>query len=340
MDTRKNLIYQAIVFVLMILPPSLFSQNFTISGSVTDATSGESLIGASVIYATGKGVVTDLDGNYSINIEKGTYLLSVSYVGFIPMELQVEVTNRPVTRDFSLQPVMLTEVEVVGDVAVARETPVAFSTVKPKELQEELASRDIPMILNKTPGVYATQQGGGDGDARINIRGFNQRNLAVMIDGIPVNDMENGWVYWSNWFGLDAVTRNIQVQRGLGASKLALPSVGGTMNMTTKGIETKLGGLIKQEVGSDGFFRTSLGITTGELKKGWGVTFAGSYKQGKGWVDETWTRGWFYYLRIDKRWGQHLTSLTAMGAPQQHAQRSYMQAIATFDRDYAAELGV
>ena len=36
-----------------------------------------------------------------------------------------------------------------------------------------------------------------------------------MIDGIPVNDMENGWVYWSNWFGLDAVTSNVQVQRGL-----------------------------------------------------------------------------------------------------------------------------
>ena len=40
-----------------------------------------------------------------------------------------------------------------------------------------------------------------------------------MIDGIPVNDMENGWVYWSNWSGLDAVTSNIQVQRGLGAQK-------------------------------------------------------------------------------------------------------------------------
>ena len=50
-----------------------------------------------------------------------------------------------------------------------------------------------------------------------------------MIDGIPVNDMENGWVYWSNWFGLDAVTSNIQVQRGL-EFKTAIPSVGGTRN--------------------------------------------------------------------------------------------------------------
>ena len=82
-----------------------------------------------------------------------------------------------------------------------RKTPVAFSTIPLKKINEELASQDIPLVLNSTPGVYATQQGGGDGDARITIRGFNQRNVAVMIDGIPVNDMENGWVYWSNWFG-------------------------------------------------------------------------------------------------------------------------------------------
>ena len=55
----------------------------------------------------------------------------------------------------------------------------------------------------------------------------------------PVNDMENGWVYWSNWSGLDAVTSNIQVQRGLGASKIAIPSVGGTMNILTRGIGNK-----------------------------------------------------------------------------------------------------
>ena len=58
--------------------------------------------------------------------------------------------------------------------------------------------------------------------------------------------MENGWVYWSNWFGLDAVTSNIQVQRGLGASKIAIPSVGGTMNILTKGTGNKAGGTIKQ----------------------------------------------------------------------------------------------
>ena len=195
------------------------------------------------------------------------------------------------------------------------------------------------MILNSTPGVYATQTGGGDGDARITIRGFNQRNVAVMIDGIPVNDMENGWVYWSNWFGLDAVTSNIQVQRGLGASKIAIPSVGGTMNILTKGTGNKAGGTIKQSVGSYGKMRTSLGYNSGKLDNGWGYTLAGSYKKGNGYVEQTWSEGFFYYAKIQKELGNHILSLSAMGAPQKHGQRSYKSDIATYDADYSQSLG-
>ncbi len=324
--------YFTILTLSILFPILLFGQKISIRGVVTDANSSETLIGATISYGEGKGVITDMDGRYYLKLEKGTYHLKVSYVGYLPLELDVTVGKDEMVRDFQLKTPTLTEVEVVADVAKTRETPVAFSTVQPIKLQEELAARDIPMILNKTPGVYATQQGGGDGDARINIRGFSQRNLAVMIDGIPVNDMENGWVYWSNWFGLDAVTRSIQVQRGLGSSKLGLPSVGGTMNIITKGIDENLGGIVKQEVGSDGYLRTSLGITSGQMKHGWGITFAGSYKQGNGWVDNTWTKGWFGYLRVDKRLGKHTLTFSAMGAPQQHAQRAYQVSIATFDK--------
>ncbi|NTV84529.1 MAG: TonB-dependent receptor plug domain-containing protein, partial [Bacteroidales bacterium] len=196
------------------------------------------------------------------------------------------------------------------------------------------------LMVLKATGVSATQQGGGDGDARINIRGFSQRNVAVMIDGIPVNDMENGWVYWSNWFGLDLVTQRIQVQRGLGASKLALPSIGGTMNIITAGIQQKRQIKVKQEVANDGYFRTSVGYTSGQLPHGWGITAAGSYKTGKGWVDQTYTKGWFYYLKVDKKLGDHLVSFSAMGAPQEHGQRRYQKPMATYDSDYAYDQGV
>lgn len=318
----------------------IFAQSGTISGSVVDKASNEKLIGVNLVYADGKGVATDIDGNYTIKLPYGTYTFKVSYVGYTTLSKTVVVNKEKINLNFQLQTTILDEVEIVADVARTRETPIAFSNIKPAKIAEELGAQDLPMILNSTPGVYATQQGGGDGDARINIRGFNQRNVAVMIDGVPVNDMENGWVYWSNWSGLDLATRSIQVQRGLGASKLALPSIGGTMNILTKGIESKKGMTLKGEMGSDGYLRTSLALTSGKLANGWGVTFTGFYKRGNGWVDMTWSQAYFFFLRVDKTYKNNLFSFTAIGAPQSHGQRSYMNSIAEFDTAYASKLGI
>ncbi|MEZ4883203.1 MAG: TonB-dependent receptor [Chitinophagales bacterium] len=318
----------------------LMAQKHTFSGVVTDAETKEPLLGANIWLGT-TGTVTDFDGFYSIQLVNGTYEAQISYVGYEKQTTTVTIAGSDVVLNVAMEgSQMLKEVMVTADIARARETPVAFSNITPIQLQEELAAQELPMVLNSTPGAYATQTGGGDGDARITIRGFNQRNVAVMLDGIPVNDMENGWVYWSNWFGLDLVTQRMQVQRGLGASKLSVPSVGGTINILTKGIDNDKSLKISQEVGNNGFLRSTFGLNTGRLKGGWGISAAGSYKTGDGWVDATFTEGYFYYLRIDKKLGNHLISLSGFGAPQEHGQRPFTTEIAFVDADYARELGV
>jgi iron complex outermembrane receptor protein len=329
-----------ILLLSILLIPTMAGQNTIVQGTVKDSQTGEALIGATILYGEGKGTITNISGTFNISLPPGEYKITASYVGYNPMEKQVTVGSKTVFLNFGLQPKMLEEVQVVADQAISRETPVAFSNVPPAKLESELAGRDIPMILNTTPGVYATEQGGGDGDARITIRGFSQRNVAVMIDGIPMNDMENGWVYWSNWFGLDEITRNIQVQRGLGASKLALPSVGGTLNILTKGIESKREVSVKNEVDSEGKFRTSLAMSSGVTPGGWSLSLAGSYKRGNGWVDQTFSEGWFYFFRLDKRIGKHLITASGFGAPQHHEQRTYELPIASYDVEYAADHGV
>lgn len=330
-----------LVIVLMLLfGPVLLAQKGVISGKITDAASGEALIGVNIMYAKGQGLITDLNGKYSIQLPYGNYTLTVSYVGYETETRQVSISAKPSVMDFKMEIITLSEVNVVGDIARQRETPVAFTNVTPLQLQEKMAGRDIPMLLNSTPGVYATQMGGGDGDARITIRGFSSRNVGVLLDGVPVNDMENGIVYWSNWFGLDAVTRNIQIQRGLGASKLALPSVGGTINITTKGIDERQGGSVQQEFGSDGYLNSSFGYNSGKLKSGFGFTLAGSYKRGDGWVDHAWSKAYFMYGKVDKFIGRHVVSFAAYGAPQSHGQRSYNLPAAVYSKKWAFDHGV
>ncbi len=318
----------------LLLPAFLSAQKAEIEGTLRDVGTGETLIGATVKLADTLAASTDVDGHYRLIAPYGNYTLTMSYVGYEDQSQPLEVKAPHMTVDLKLKSVTLTEVQVVADVAVKRETPVAFSTIEPRKIQEELASRDIPMLLNSTPGVYATTNGGGDGDARITLRGFSQSNVAVMLDGVPVNDMENGAVYWSNWFGLDAATRSIQVQRGLGASKIAIPSVGGTINILTKGIDQKRSLIIKQEAANNAYLRTTIGFTSGKLKGGWGLTLGGSYKKGDGWVDQTWTKGWFYFAKLEKRMGKHLLSLSGFGAPQEHGQRAYKLHIGTYVSDF------
>ncbi len=330
-----------VLFVFLTLFSCAFAQTYTLSGKVTDGDLSEPLIGVTVM--TGEtGITTDFNGEYRLELPNGTHEIIYSYVGFAEKKETIVINGAAVSKDIRMgeSSEMLTEVIVTADIAIERETPVAFSNISTLKIEEELASQDIPMLLNSTPGAYATQSGGGDGDARVSIRGFSQRNIAVMLDGIPVNDMENGRVYWSNWFGLDLVTKTMQVQRGLGASKLAIPSVGGTINILTKGIDSKRSLRFRQEVGNDGFLRSTLGLTSGRLENGWGISVAGSYKQGNGWVDGTDTKGYFYYLRVDKEIGNHLISFSGFGAPQEHGQRSFRSRIQDFDIEYAKKAGV
>lgn len=325
--------------VFIFLAGALAAQQ-PVTGTVRDKATNEAVIGANVRTSDNKFFAsTDIEGNYKLLLPDGEYSITVSYVGYESQTARVKVAGAPVKRDFTLAAKnTLDEVEISADIAIDRKTPVAFSNIPEIKLVQELGSRDLSMVINSTPGAYATEQGGGSGDSRINLRGFDQRNIAVMVDGVPVNDMENGWVYWSNWDGLGDVTRNMQVQRGLGASKLALPSVGGTINIITKGLDQKQAFVIRKEMGSNGYDKTSFGFNSGKIGKGWGITLAGSRKTGNGWVDETWTDAWSYFFKVQRRFDKHTVSFGFNGAPQYHGQRTEKMPIAVLDRNYAKEL--
>ncbi len=334
--------FAAWALVLVTLPA--LAQNFSIGGKITDKTSGETLPGATV-QVVGNGQNTgdgaDAEGRYRIgNLKAGTYTVTASFVGYKPLTQTVKISTASVTAPFGLASdnASLDEVEVVATLAQERATPVAFSAVNEVKLRETLSNRDLPMILNETPGVYATQGGGGTGDSRITVRGFDQRNVAVLINGVPVNDMENGQVFWSNW-DLGDVTKSLQVQRGLSASKISVPAIGGSINVLTKGFDDKRSVLARVETGSNNYFKSSLMLSTGTLKGDWAVTVYGSRRRQDGWVDKTYDDAWTYFGNISKRLGKHRLSLTGLGSPQSHGQRSFPIQVGLISDEKAREIG-
>ena len=327
------------LIVSVLLMSGLFAQ--AIHGVILD-TDSKPLEGANVVVVgTTYGAVSDENGIAHIDIPAGTYDVEASFIGYSSVTKSVVVGDKMATYEFVLSQnfVALSDVEVLASRA-SEKTPVAFTNVTKEEFETRLGSQDIPMILNTTPSVYATQQGGGAGDARINIRGFNQRNIAVMINGVPQNDMENGWVYWSNWDGVGDTAASIQVQRGLSAVNLATPSIGGTMNIITDPTSFEKGGKFKQEAGENGFLKTTFNYNTGLLLDD-KLALSGTIvrKTGDGIIDGTWTDAWAYYLGASYAVSDKQSfELYAIGAPQRHGQNLYKQNIATYSQELAGDI--
>ncbi len=322
-----------VLFSLVLWAWSVIAQN--VIGKVVDAEEEQPMPGVTVsVKGQNISTMTDLDGKFSLNLKKGDYTLVFSMIGFINYEQKISVGESTVdlgTIKLLPDAIGLKEVKVVASFAVDRRTPVAVSKIDPVYISEKLGTQEFPEILKTTPSVYATKRGGGYGDGRINIRGFDSRNIGVLINGVPVNDMENGKVYWSNWANLADVTRTIQVQRGLGASRLAISSVGGTINIITKTTEAKKGGSIYYAIGHDHYMKEGFTISTGLSPKGFAITLSGSHTTGDGYVKGTNFEAWSYFLSFAKKFSdRHRLSFTMFGAPQWHNQRSYMHPIQVY----------
>ena len=328
MKNFKNLLFVAILFV----STTVLGQT-KITGTVVDE-SNQSLPGASILEkGTMNGTETDFDGKFSLNTTSNSGILVVSFIGYKTVEVSFSSTKSNVGAiqleegGSTLDEIIITSTSF----AIDRKTPVAVSTIKAADIERKLGTQEFPEVLKSTPGVYATKSGGGFGDGRINLRGFNSENVAVMINGVPVNDMENGRVYWSNWAGLSDVTSAMQVQRGLGAAKVAVPSIGGTINILSKTSDVNKGGNVVASTGNNGYQKYGFTLSTGLMENGLAATVSFAKISGEGYIEGTQFEGTNYFVNFSKEINKnHKLSFTSFGAPQRHGQRQNMSTVSTY----------
>jgi len=300
-----------------------------LTGLVTDKQTGLPVAAAAVsIEGSQAGTSTSGSGTFSMDISPGAKRILITHVAYIPKEISVAfpVNGNVIKVNIELETniIGLGEVRVMSSYAADRRTPVAATTLPAQLIERHMGNQDFPEIMKNVPGVYATKEGGGNGDARLTIRGFQQENIALLLNGVPVSSVENGLVYWSNWVGLSDATQAIQVQRGLGASQVSLNSVGGTVNIITKTTEAVKGGTFRYGISDYGNSKVTISLSTGKMKNGYAVTFLGSHTKGPGYVDATYVDAWAYFLSVSKEFStKHKMVFTAMGAPERHGQRNY-----------------
>lgn len=320
----KNWLLTGLMFLIV---SSVFSQG-KITGTITDGQM--TLPGANIaVKGSTTGVSSDFDGKFSINTSVASGELVISFIGYEAKTVKFSVANGATV---NLGTIVLTsdsnqleEIVVVGkgliDLAKDRKTPIAVSTIKAAEIQAKVGTADVTQAFVNTPSVYVAGQAGGFGDSRISVRGFQQDNTAFLLNGQPINGMEDGKMYWSNWSGMSDIANSIQIQRGLGSSKLAISSVGGTVNFVTKATELKEGGFSSVGFANNDYLKTTIAYNTGMGKTGWGASFMLSHWQGDGYNLGTQGEGQNYFLSIGYKANEkHSFNFLITGAPQSHDQ--------------------
>lgn len=319
-----------LLLVLILGSFAAFSQG-TISGTVMDSDLEGPLSGANVVETGGtSGAITDFDGNFSLQVNSNSGTVMVSYLGFTNQE--VSYTLQGGTTDLgsiSLVPDAntLEEVVIIGtgviDLAGGRSTPVAVTTIMAEEIQRKATGNvEITEALKNAPSTHISGES-GFGDSEFFLRGFDQTNIAILLNGQPVNGMEDGKVYWSNWSGIADVANAIQVQRGLGASKLAISSVGGTTNIVMKAASKRKGGYVRFLGGNDSYAKGTIAYNTGISEKGWAFSALVDYWQAHiKWAKGTYGQGQNYFFSVGyKPNDKHAFNFLLTGAPQLHGQK-------------------
>ncbi len=194
-----KIIYTSLLVAALFLFSSVsFAQTGVgkISGKVTDADTGEPLIGANVILLnTNLGAATDLEGNYFIlNITPGTYDVKVSYVGYAPKTIEGVRVVANIT--YELKVTLTTDFTLPDIVVVDKKFFEEKSTNTVKVIDSDqiarLPVRGVQNLASLQSGVVIQEGSGGqDGNATINVRGGRGSEVLYIVDGVPQNNLYN-----------------------------------------------------------------------------------------------------------------------------------------------------
>lgn len=164
-------------------------------------------------------------------------------------------------------------------------TPVTFSEMSRKELQQGSAAHSLPMMLQLQPSVVATTEGGtGLGYTKLQVRGTDDTRINVTINGIAMNDSESQQVFWVNLPALQSFLNSAQLQRGVGTSSNGSGAFGASLNLESKNQGRKPYGAAEISIGSYNTHLSTVAAGTGISNKGFSIDMVYSRGETKGYI--------------------------------------------------------
>ena len=170
---------------------------------------------------------------------------------------------------------------------------LSHTNISAEDLKLREPDQELPLLLQDIPGVFSySDAGSGLGYTYLKIRGFDQRRVGVLVNGIPFNDPEDHQVWWVDMPDLGASLQDIQVQRGVTNSIGGLASIGGTVNLVTAPPSREQSGSFDLAGGSYGFGRRMINVHTGDLGRGLRSQVRVSHQESDGYRDRSGSDQW------------------------------------------------
>ncbi len=159
-----------------------------------------------------------------------------------------------------------TEEVVVQAVRADADTPVTKTDVSREELAEKNVGQEMPALLADLPSMtYTSDTGLGNGYAYVSMRGIGPTRINFTLDGVPLNEPEDGTLYFVDFADLGSSVESLQVQRGVGTSAAGVASFAGSVNFASLDLAESAGTTARFALGSFGTERVTAGFQSGRL---------------------------------------------------------------------------
>ncbi|WP_282125884.1 carboxypeptidase-like regulatory domain-containing protein [Marinifilum flexuosum] len=303
-----------LLFLLMGVLSSfaLHAQTGNVSGKVRNSVDRNYLSQVKVeVLGTSLSTYTDAEGNFLISeVPQGKHLLEFILQDFKSVSMAVNVVAGS-TIDLKV-------VELVPSALSQSLKDFDFSSLTDEELDDEGSKENISGLLASSKDVFVSNAGYVFSQLRFKTRGYSTDNTSIRMNGMLMNDMENGRGYWYKWGGLNDATRNQEIYYGLGSNDFGFGGVGGTTNINTSAKDQRVGTKLVYSRSNKSYANRVMAThSTGLMENGWAFTVSGSRRWGdEGYVDATFYDAYSYFLSAYKQLNDnHSLNFTVFAAP-------------------------
>ncbi len=312
----KKLLSNVILLMTFFCVVNAQDMNAGLNGLVKDSLTGQPLTGAHVqIEGTYYAAITNTTGQFAFqNIRAGNYNLKVSYVGYKPQNVQINIPENSYMEIFLSHSVYTTEEVIISATRADERTPSTQQTISGEKIREIATGQDLPFLLELTPSMVTTSDAGaGIGYTGLRIRGSDISRINVTINGVPLNDPESHSVYWVNMPDLAGSVDNIQIQRGVGTSSNGAAAFGASINIQTTKLIAEPFAEINSNAGSFNSFANSVRFGTGLIDGRWAFDGRLSKITSDGYIDRAFSNLQSYFFNAAHYGEKNIVRFTLMG---------------------------